>query len=58
MLRRSFASHALARQTDTQTVCELGGWSGLAVVERYVNSTEPLKRTAIARLDFLEEATD
>jgi hypothetical protein len=29
-----------------------------AVVERYVTSTEQLKRTAIARLDFLEEATD
>ena len=58
MLRRSFASHALARQTDIQMVRELGGWSGLAVVERYVTSTEQLKRTAIARLDFLEEATD
>ena len=58
MLRRSFASHALARQTDIQTVRELGGWSCLAVVERYVTSTEQLKRTAVARLDFLEEAAD
>ena len=47
--------HALGRQADIQTVRELGGWSGLAVVERYVASTERLKRSAVERLDFLEE---
>jgi len=52
MLRRSFASHVLARQADIETVRELGGWSDLSVVQRYVASTEELKRKAVEGLDF------
>lgn len=52
MLRRSFASHALAGQADIETVRELGGWSDLGVVQRYVASTQALKRKAVDALDF------
>jgi integrase len=50
MLRRSFASHALATGADVQTVRELGGWASLAVVERYLRSADALKREAVERL--------
>ena len=53
MLRRSFASHALAAGADIQTVRELGGWASLAVVERYLRSTDTLKREAVERLTRL-----
>ena len=58
MLRRSFASHALARHADIETVRELGGWSDLAVVQRYVASTEHLKREAVERLLFTDTKAD
>ena len=54
MLRRSFASHAL-KHTDIETVRELGGWSELGVVQRYVVSSGPRKRAAVERLVFDEE---
>jgi site-specific recombinase XerD len=54
MLRRSFASHAL-KHTDIETVRELGGWSELGVVQRYVVSSGPRKREAVERLVFDEE---
>jgi integrase len=53
MLRRSFASHAL-KFTDIETVRELGGWSELGVVQRYVASSGPRKRAAVERLVFDE----
>ena len=58
MLRRSFASHALAQRTDIETVRELGGWSDLAVVQPYVASTEHLKREAVERLRFGDVEAD
>jgi len=53
LLRRCFASHALASGTDMQTVRELGGWASLGVVERYVRSSDRLKRAAVERLSKL-----
>lgn len=47
MLRRSFASLALANGTDIETVRDLGGWSGLGVVQRYVASSNDQRRKAI-----------
>ncbi len=54
MLLCSFASHAL-KHTDIETVRELGGWSELGVVQRYVVSSGPRKRAAVERLVFDEE---
>ncbi|MEM7408896.1 MAG: site-specific integrase [Myxococcota bacterium] len=55
MLRRSFASLALANGTDIETVRDLGGWSGLGVVERYVASTNELRKRAVLGIsDALE----
>jgi site-specific recombinase XerD len=48
MLRRTFASTLLANGADLKTVMELGGWSSLEVVQRYLASTDELKRGAIA----------
>ncbi len=53
MLRRSFASHALAAGADVETVRVLGGWASLAVVQRYVASSTDLKRAAVERLSEL-----
>lgn len=50
MLRRTFASRLLQTGTDIETVRELGGWSDLATVQRYVASTTGLKRAAVDRL--------
>ena len=50
MLRRSFASHALAAGADVETVRVLGGWASLAVVQRYVASSTDMKRAAVERL--------
>lgn len=50
MLRRSFASLALAAGTDVETVRDLGGWSGLGVVQRYVASSNEQRRRAIDRI--------
>ena len=53
LLRRTFASHALANGTDIETVRELGGWASLEVVQRYVRSSDGLKRAAVERLTKL-----
>jgi integrase len=50
MLRRTFASRLLALGADIETVRELGGWADLATVQRYVASTNELKRAAVERL--------
>ena len=44
----SESSHALAAGAETVRV--LGGWSSLAVVQRYVASSTDLKRAAVERL--------
>jgi hypothetical protein len=44
---------SVASGTDIQTVRELGGWASLAVVERYVRSSDHLKRAAVERLSKL-----
>ena len=51
MLRRSFASHLLAGGMDLKTVMEMGGWSSIEAVERYLASTEKLKRRAARILE-------
>lgn len=50
-LRRTWATEMLGRGADIETVRQLGGWSDLETVQRYVGSTEERKRQAIARLD-------
>ena len=47
---QNLQENLLAEGTDIQTVRELGGWSSLAVVERYVRSSTRLTRTAVERL--------
>ncbi len=49
-LRRSWASALLANGVDVETVRELGGWVDLATVQRYLASTDGLKRRAVASL--------
>lgn len=50
MLRRTWATELLAAGADIETVRQLGGWSSLEVVQRYVTSTDARKREAIGRL--------
>lgn len=47
MLRRTFASNLLGGGVDLATVMELGGWSNLATVQRYLASTDERKRSAV-----------
>jgi len=49
MLRRTWATNLLAH-ADIETVRQLGGWSNLEVVQRYVTSTDARKRAAIEQL--------
>lgn len=51
MLRRTWASRLLEKGVDIETVRELGGWSDLKVVQRYLASTNDLKRAAVATLE-------
>jgi len=51
MCRRSFASHLLSGGTDLKTVMEMGGWSTIEAVQRYLASTNELKRRAAAILE-------
>jgi integrase/recombinase XerD len=51
MCRRSFASHLLSGGTDLKTVMEMGGWSSIEAVQRYLASTTELKRRAAAILE-------
>lgn len=52
MLRRTFASTVLGNGADVETVRELGGWADLTTVQRYVTSTDELKRKAVESLEF------
>ncbi len=49
LLRRSWATLLAGAGVDIATLRELGGWSSLAVVERYVRSTPARKIDAILR---------
>ena len=51
MCRRSFASHLLSGGTDLKTVMEMGGWSTIEAVQRYLASTTELKRRAAGLLE-------
>lgn len=51
MCRRSFASHLLSGGTDLKTVMEMGGWSTIEAVQRYLASTNDLKRRAAGLLE-------
>ena len=51
MCRRTFASHMLADGCDLKTVMELGGWSTIDAVQRYLSSTDELKLNAVDGLD-------
>ena len=50
MLRRSFCSHSLSRGASIEAVRAMGGWSSLAVVQRYAVSVEDEQRRAVERL--------
>lgn len=50
-LRRTWATELLGRGADIETVRQLGGWSSLAVVQRYVTSSDERKRSAIESLE-------
>jgi len=52
LLRRTFATELLGRGVDVETVRQLGGWSDLSVVMRYVTSSDARKRRAIEALDL------
>ena len=49
--RRTFASHLLTGGADLKTVMELGGWSTIEAVQRYLASTDELKVGAMSLLD-------
>jgi len=51
MLRRTWASRLLTAGVDLQTLRELGGWSDIVVLQRYLASDMELKRRAVALLD-------
>ena len=51
-LLRTFATELLGRGVDVETVRQLGGWSDLSVVMRYVTSSDARKRRAIEALDL------
>ncbi len=51
MCRRSFASHLLSGGADLKTVMEMGGWSTIEAVQRYLASTDELKRRAAGILE-------
>jgi integrase len=46
-LRHTGASRMLAAGVDIKTVMLLGGWSNLAVLERYLHPTDEMKRRAV-----------
>jgi integrase/recombinase XerC len=50
-LRRTWATELLSRGADIETVRQLGGWSSLAVVQRYITSSDERKRNAIESLE-------
>jgi len=58
MLRRSFCSHSLARGASIEAVRAMGGWSSLAVVQRYAVSGEDERRLAVERLADLASGDD
>ena len=51
MLRRTWATKCLAAGASLPDLMKMGGWSDLAVVQRYVASTDEGQRTAILALD-------
>jgi integrase len=51
MCRRTFASHLLSGGTDLKTVMEMGGWSTIEAVQRYLASTTEIQRRAAALLE-------
>lgn len=51
MLRRTWASNLLSSSADLETVRQLGGWSSIEVVQRYLGTTTQRKRDAIAMLE-------
>jgi integrase len=51
-LRRTWATALLGASVDIETVRQLGGWSDLVTVQRYVTSTDDRKRLAIAALEY------
>ena len=53
MLRRSFCSHSLALGASIEAVRAMGGWSSLAVVQRYAVSVKDEQRDAVERLSGL-----
>jgi len=50
-LRHTWATNLLKRGVDPYTVMELGGWSKLDMVTRYLHSSDERKKKAIETLD-------
>jgi site-specific recombinase XerD len=50
VLRHTFASRLVKAGVDLRTVQELGGWSSLAMVQRYSHPDEEHKLEAVQRL--------
>ena len=49
-LRRTWATELLGQGADIETVRQLGGWSTIGIVQRYVTSSDERKRDAISRI--------
>jgi integrase len=52
-LRHTWASYAVLAGTDLRTVQEVGGWSSLALVERYTHPSSEAKRRAVEAVSTL-----
>jgi len=50
VLRHTFATRLVQAGVDLRTVQQLGGWSSLAMVQRYSSSDEDRKMEAVQRL--------
>jgi integrase len=51
VLRHSFASHLTMRGVPPLAVMQLGGWSSLAMVQRYAHLSPDVRRDAVRLLD-------
>ncbi len=47
VLRHTGASRMLAAGVDVKTVADIGGWTNLAVTNRYLHPTDQAKRRAV-----------
>ncbi|MHC4278362.1 MAG: tyrosine-type recombinase/integrase [Planctomycetota bacterium] len=57
-LRHTWATHLVLAGVDLRTVQELGGWSSLALVERYSHPTSEARRHAVQVLESVYSTPD